>query len=88
MVKWLFTIQKWTYLQIQGLWSTWKNISTANNEGSLEFHASYSIVKTFFVTQCKKYGYEFNGQLDFWDLRYYSTLIEETKYSVDQARTL
>ena len=34
--------------------------------------------------QCKKYGYEFNGELDFWDMRYYSNLIEETKYSVDK----
>jgi hypothetical protein len=39
---------------------------------------------SYFVMQCKKYGFEFNGQLDFWDLYYYSTLIEETKYSVDK----
>ena len=38
--------------------------------------------------QAKKYGFAFNGQLDFWDLRYYSTLIEETKYSVDQVDIL
>jgi hypothetical protein len=34
--------------------------------------------------QAKKYGFNFNGKLDFWDLRYYSTLIEERRYSVDQ----
>jgi Zn-dependent oligopeptidase len=37
-----------------------------------------------FIQQCKKYGYPFNGQLDFWDMRYYTNLIEETKYSVDK----
>ena len=36
--------------------------------------------------QCEKYGYTFNDQLDFWDMRYYTTLIEEQKYSVDQQK--
>ena len=34
--------------------------------------------------QCKKYGYGFSGDLDFWDLSYYSNLIVETEYSVDK----
>jgi len=38
----------------------------------------------YLLLQCKKYGYDFNGELDFWDMRYYNTMIEETKYSVDQ----
>jgi Zn-dependent oligopeptidase len=38
--------------------------------------------------QCKKHGFEFNGQLDFWDMRYYNNLIEETKYSVDKGPIL
>ncbi len=29
---------------------------------------------------------EFNGKLDFWDLRYYTTLSEEIKYSVDKEK--
>ncbi len=43
----------------------------------------------FFFTkknQCEKYGYDFSGKLDFWDFRYYMTMIEETKYAVDQEK--
>ena len=29
---------------------------------------------------------DFNGKLDFWDMRYYNNLIEERKYSVDQEK--
>jgi len=36
--------------------------------------------------ECKKYGYEFNGQLDFWDMRYYINKVEETRYAVDKER--
>ena len=36
--------------------------------------------------ECEKYGYDFNGQLDFWDSRYYMYKIEETKYAVDQEK--
>ncbi|XP_045134136.1 thimet oligopeptidase-like [Portunus trituberculatus] len=34
--------------------------------------------------ECEKYNYEFNGQLDFWDLRYYMNQVEEKMYAVDQ----
>ena len=36
--------------------------------------------------ECKKNGWEFNGKLDFWDMRYYCNMIEEKKYSVDQEK--
>jgi len=36
-----------------------------------------------FLGQCEKYGYEFNGKIDFWDFRYFMTRIEEIKYSMD-----
>ena len=36
--------------------------------------------------ECEKFGYEFNGKLDFWDARYYMNKVEELKYSVDQEK--
>ncbi|KAJ6642581.1 Thimet oligopeptidase, partial [Pseudolycoriella hygida] len=33
--------------------------------------------------ECKKYGYEFNGELDMWDLSYYCNIVEEREYSID-----
>jgi len=36
--------------------------------------------------ECKEFGLDFNGKLDFWDMRYYNNLIEERKYSVDQEK--
>jgi len=36
--------------------------------------------------ECKENGWDFNGTLDFWDMRYYCTMIEEKKYSVDQEK--
>ncbi|XP_037044270.1 thimet oligopeptidase-like isoform X1 [Bradysia coprophila] len=33
--------------------------------------------------ECKKYGYEFNGELDMWDLSYYCNMIEEKDYCID-----
>jgi thimet oligopeptidase len=37
-----------------------------------------------FCFQCEKYGYEFDDKINMWDLRYYSTRVEERKYAVDQ----
>ena len=34
--------------------------------------------------QCEKYGYEFENKLGMSDYRYYSTRVEEKKYTVDQ----
>ena len=34
--------------------------------------------------QCKKFGYDNDEKINGWDLRYYMTQIEETKYAVDQ----
>ena len=36
--------------------------------------------------ECKENGWDFNGKLDFWDMRYYCNMIEEKKYSVDQEK--
>jgi len=36
--------------------------------------------------ECAEDGREFNGQLDFWDMRYYTNKIEETRYAVDKAK--
>ena len=36
--------------------------------------------------ECKESSLDFNGKLDFWDMRYYSNMIEEKKYSVDQEK--
>lgn len=33
--------------------------------------------------ECKKYGYEFNGELEMWDLGYYCNMIEERDYALD-----
>ena len=34
----------------------------------------------------KENGWEFNNNLNFWDMRYYCTMIEEKKYSVDKEK--
>lgn len=36
--------------------------------------------------ECKDHDWEFDGKLNFWDMKYYCNLIEETKYSVDQQK--
>ena len=36
--------------------------------------------------ECVENGWEFNGKLDFWDMRYYNTMTEEKKYSVDHEK--
>jgi Zn-dependent oligopeptidase len=36
--------------------------------------------------ECEKYGYQFSGEMDFWDFRYYMNQVEETRYSVDQEK--
>lgn len=33
--------------------------------------------------ECTKYGYEFNGELDMWDLPYYCNMVEEREYAID-----
>jgi len=34
--------------------------------------------------QSETYGFEFDGQINMWDLRYYMTRVEERMYAVDQ----
>ena len=36
--------------------------------------------------ECAEDGREFNGKLDFWDMRYYTNKIEETRYAVDKQK--
>ena len=36
--------------------------------------------------QCKKYGYEYDGEVNFWDFRYYLNKVEETRYAVDKQK--
>lgn len=36
--------------------------------------------------ECKELGVEFNGKLDFWDMRYYTNKVEETRYAVDKEK--
>lgn len=33
---------------------------------------------------CEKYGYDFDGKVNMWDMRYYMTRNEERRYTVDQ----
>uniref|UniRef100_K1PNN9 Thimet oligopeptidase n=1 Tax=Magallana gigas TaxID=29159 RepID=K1PNN9_MAGGI len=33
--------------------------------------------------ECDKYGYEYDGKIHSWDLRYYMTMTEERQYAVD-----
>lgn len=39
-----------------------------------------------FIFQCDKYGYEFDGKINFWDFRYYMSMAEEKKYAVDHEK--
>lgn len=40
----------------------------------------------FFFFQCEKYGYDFDGKINFWDFRYYMNMVEEKKYTVDHEK--
>ncbi|XP_065923847.1 thimet oligopeptidase-like [Magallana gigas] len=33
--------------------------------------------------KCDKYGYEYDGKIHYWDLRYYMTMTEKRQYAVD-----
>jgi hypothetical protein len=41
-------------------------------------------ISEFCCMQCDKYGFEFDGKINMWDMRYYMTRVEERKYAVDQ----
>jgi len=36
--------------------------------------------------EAKELGFEFDGKLNFWDFRYYMTMVEEKQYAVDQEK--
>ncbi|KAK2705101.1 hypothetical protein QYM36_017217 [Artemia franciscana] len=36
--------------------------------------------------ECEQYSYPYNGKIDFWDTRYYATIVEETRYSVNKEK--
>lgn len=36
------------------------------------------------VLQCKELGFEFDGKINYWDMRYYMNMVEEKNYAVDQ----
>jgi len=38
----------------------------------------------FGCVQSETYGFEFDGQINMWDLRYYMMRVEERMYAVDQ----
>ena len=42
------------------------------------------LIFSFLPLQCKENKWEYNGTLDFWDMRYYTNMVEEKEYSVDQ----
>ena len=37
-----------------------------------------------FFLQCKELGHKYDGKINYWDMRYYMTMVEEKKYAVDQ----
>ncbi|KAK2705098.1 hypothetical protein QYM36_017217 [Artemia franciscana] len=38
------------------------------------------------LDKCEQYSYPYNGKIDFWDTRYYATIVEETRYSVNKEK--
>ena len=34
--------------------------------------------------QCKELGFEFDGKINYWDMRYYMNMVEEKSYAIDQ----
>lgn len=34
--------------------------------------------------ECKELGHDFDGKINYWDMRYYMTMVEEKSYAVDQ----
>ncbi|KAK3755599.1 hypothetical protein QZH41_017596 [Actinostola sp. cb2023] len=36
--------------------------------------------------RCKSLGYKFDGKINYWDMRYYMTMVEEKNYAVDQEK--
>jgi len=44
------------------------------------------VMLDFKKEEAEKLGFEYDGKINFWDFRYYSTMVEEKQYAVDQEK--
>ena len=51
--------------------------------GSMISNIFHFISFHFISFQCDKYGFENDGKIHYWDMRYYMNMVEERQYSID-----